>query len=107
VRLRFVGVGRRGFPVKALSERKARLAKLLKKDRDGLEFVEHLEGDGALIFDHACKLGLEGIVCKRTDLPYRPGPSKSWLKIKNKKHPAVLRGKEAFEEERRRVLLRS
>ena len=35
----------------------------------GIEYVEHLEGDGAVIFEHACKLGLEGIVCKRIDLP--------------------------------------
>jgi hypothetical protein len=40
-----------------------------------------------LFFDHACKLGLEGIVCKRIDLPYRPGPSKSWIKVKNKNIP--------------------
>jgi ATP-dependent DNA ligase len=53
-----------------------------------------------VIFEHACKLGLEGIVCKRIDLPYRPGPSKSWIKVKNKKHPAMLRVKEAFELER-------
>ena len=50
-----------------------------------------------MIFDHACKLGLEGIVCKRIDLPYRPGPSKSWIKVKNKTHPAMLRVKEAFD----------
>ena len=54
-----------------------------------------------MIFEYACKLGLEGIVCKRIDLPYRPGPSKSWIKVKNKKHPAMLRVKEAFELERR------
>ena len=59
-------------------------------------------GDGAAIFEHACKLGLEGIVCKRIDLPYRPGPAKSWIKVKNKKHPALLRAKEAFELERQR-----
>ena len=46
---------------------------------------------------NACKLGLEGIVSKRIDLPYRPGPSKSWIKVKNKQHPAMLRVKEAFE----------
>jgi len=57
---------------------------------------------GAVIFEHACKLGLEGIVCKRIDLPYRAGPSKSWIKVKNKKHPAMLRVKEAFELERQR-----
>ena len=43
--------------------------------------MEHLEGDGAVIFEHACKLGLEGVVCKRIDLPYWPGPSKSWIKV--------------------------
>jgi hypothetical protein len=39
---------------------------------------------------------------KRIDLPYRPGPSKSWIKVKNKAHPAMLRVKEAFELERAR-----
>jgi ATP-dependent DNA ligase len=87
-----------------LSERKKRLAQLLKKDRPGLEFVEHLEGDGGLIFEHACKLKLEGIVSKRVDLPYRGGVSKSWVKVKNKNHPAILRVKEAFELEGRRAL---
>lgn len=82
---------------KPLAERKKALFKLLRRAWGGIEYVEHLEGDGAVIFDHACKLGLEGIVCKRIDLPYRPGPSKSWIKVKNKAHPAMLRVKEAFE----------
>jgi len=86
---------------KPLLERKQRLFKLIKRQA-GLEYVEHLKGDGPTIFEHACKLGLEGIVCKRVDLPYRAGPSKSWLKIKNKAHPAMLRVKEAFEQERLR-----
>ena len=78
------------------------LFKLLRRAWRGIEYVEHLEGDGALIFEHACKLGLEGIVRKRIDLPYRRGPSKSWIKVKNTKHPAMLRVKEAFELERQR-----
>jgi hypothetical protein len=49
------------------------LARLLARPRDGIEYVEHLEGDGGRIFEHACKLGLEGIVSKRIDMPYRPG----------------------------------
>jgi ATP-dependent DNA ligase len=57
-------------------------------------------GDGNRIFEHACKLRLEGIVSKRLDMPYRPGPSKSWLKIKNPKHPAMMRIQEAFARER-------
>jgi ATP-dependent DNA ligase len=54
-------------------------------------FNEHLDGDGAAVFMHACKLGLEGIVSKRRDMRYRSGRSKSWLKIKNPKSPAMLR----------------
>jgi ATP-dependent DNA ligase len=85
---------------KPLHDRKRMLAGLLRKDRDGLEYVPHLQGDGEMIFDQACKLGLEGIVCKRTDVPYRAGRSKHWLKLKNRAHPSIMRVKEAFEEER-------
>jgi bifunctional non-homologous end joining protein LigD len=42
-------------------------------------------------FQHACKLGLEGIVSKRINAPYRSGRSKAWLKVKNPKAAAVLR----------------
>jgi ATP-dependent DNA ligase len=86
------------YRTKPLLERKQRLFKVLRRAYAGIEYVEHLKGDCAVIFEHACKLGLEGIVCKREDLPYRPGSSKSWLKIKNKAHPAMLRVKEAFED---------
>jgi bifunctional non-homologous end joining protein LigD len=43
------------------------------------------------MFRHACKLGLEGIVCKRRDAAYRSGRSKTWLKVKNPAAPGVLR----------------
>jgi bifunctional non-homologous end joining protein LigD len=56
-----------------------------------MHFVDHVGGDGAIVFEHACKLGLEGIVSKRRDLPYRSGKSKTWLKIKNPTSPAMLR----------------
>jgi ATP-dependent DNA ligase len=39
-------------------------------------------------------LGLEGIVSKRTDAPYRSGPSKAWPKIKNPASDAVRRERE-------------
>jgi bifunctional non-homologous end joining protein LigD len=60
--------------------------------------VEHLHGDGATIFQHACKLGCEGIVSKRAGSRYRPGPKKcdNWIKVKNPAAPAVRR--EAEEE---------
>jgi ATP-dependent DNA ligase len=76
-----------------LEKRKARLEKLLGPSQ-GMHFIEHLEGDGPIIFQHACKLKLEGIVSKRRDMPYRSGPSKAWLKIKNPASPAMLRVQE-------------
>ena len=36
-------------------------------------------------------MGLEGMVSKRADRPYRGGRSKDWVKVKNRKHPAYRR----------------
>src|SRR5262249_20328529 len=47
-----------------------------------LRFSEHLQQDGPTMFEHACRLGLEGIVSKRADMPYRPGRGPHWLKTK-------------------------
>jgi bifunctional non-homologous end joining protein LigD len=38
------------------------------------------------MFQAVCKLGLEGIVSKKPDAPYRSGPSKVWIKVKNPNH---------------------
>jgi bifunctional non-homologous end joining protein LigD len=48
-----------------------------------------------VIFAHACKLGLEGIVSKHRERPYRSGPSKTWLKVKNPAAPGVTRFEKA------------
>ncbi|MET3995816.1 bifunctional non-homologous end joining protein LigD [Bradyrhizobium sp. S3.9.2] len=74
-----------------LFERKFLLADLLHKLKDGIEFNDHLEETGALVFQHACMLGHEGIVAKRKDLPYESGRSRRWLKIKNRDSPAMKR----------------
>ena len=76
---------------KPFAERKAALRKLLRRSRDGIQYVEHTEGDGEEMFQAACKLGLEGIVSKRIDAPYRSGPARSWLKIRNPNAPAATR----------------
>ena len=47
--------------------------------------------DGETVFRHACKMGLEGIVSKRKDLPYRSGRSPDWLKMKKPDAPPVTR----------------
>ena len=62
--------------------------------RRSIRFTEHLTGDGPTVFDHICRMGLEGIVSKRTDAPYRSGPSKTWLKAKNPASEAVRRERE-------------
>jgi hypothetical protein len=83
-----------GGPCPSLDERKAQLAKLLAKPPDGIHYSEHLEGDGAAIFAHACRLGAEGIVSKHREHPYRSGTSKAWLKTKNPAAPGMLRFRE-------------
>jgi ATP-dependent DNA ligase len=78
-----------------LIERKRRLARLLgKAKRQIIRFVEYLTGDGPTVFEHVCRMGLEGIVSKRTDAPYRSGPSMVWLKSKNPASEAVRRERE-------------
>jgi bifunctional non-homologous end joining protein LigD len=67
------------------------LADLLRDTRDGIAFNEHFEGDGRIVFEHACALGCEGIVSKRLGSPYRAGRVDHWLKIKNPAAPAVRR----------------
>ena len=69
-----------------LDERRLRLANVLHGAGPALREVEHLEGDGARVFRHACALGLEGIISKRRDRPYRSGRSDHWQKIKNPKY---------------------
>lgn len=66
-----------------LDQRKARLKKLLGAGQQGrLRYSEHVDGSGKAILEHACSLGLEGIISKRRDLPYMPGRNDAWRKIK-------------------------
>jgi bifunctional non-homologous end joining protein LigD len=65
-----------------LLERKQRLARLIARARfDRLRLVEHFE-DGEKLLAACAEAGLEGVVAKRRDAPYRSGPSRSWLKTK-------------------------
>ena len=81
---------------KGIEERKRLLARLLAADHPGIALNQHYEGDGTVIYKHACALGCEGIVSKRLGSPYRAGRVDHWLKIKNPAAPAVKR--EAEEE---------
>ena len=77
-----------------LDQRKQRLAKMLAGGAAAIIYNEHLAHDGPAVFEHACRMGLEGIVSKRLDAPYRSGPSKTWLKAKNPLSEAVRRERE-------------
>ena len=57
----------------------------------GIVLNEHYEGEGDIVFQHACKLGCEGIVSKRLRSTYRRGRSPLWVKVKNPNAPAVKR----------------
>ena len=74
-----------------LETRKATLASLLRGSLPGVRLNEYLTYPGDVVFRHACKMGLEGIVSKRMGSIYRSGRSKDWLKFKNPDAPAVKR----------------
>jgi bifunctional non-homologous end joining protein LigD len=65
-----------------LEERRDALAQLVA-GVDDIRFSAALTTEGAIVFAHACKLGLEGIVSKRAGSRYRSGASRNWLKCLN------------------------
>jgi bifunctional non-homologous end joining protein LigD len=74
-----------------LEVRKATLASVLRSCFSGLQFNQHFAHPGDVVFQHACKMGLEGIVSKRLGSRYRSGRSGDWLKFKNPAASAVKR----------------
>ncbi|MFO0745435.1 MAG: non-homologous end-joining DNA ligase [Myxococcota bacterium] len=67
----------------SLRARKEALHLLLaQRPSAALRYGDHVDGALAELLAHACELGLEGIVAKRGDAPYRSGRGKSWLKLK-------------------------
>jgi bifunctional non-homologous end joining protein LigD len=59
----------RGSPIEY---RKGKLAKLVRP-HPGIVVNEFFEGDGDILYEHACRLGCEGIVSKRLGSRYRSG----------------------------------
>ena len=65
-----------------LTERKAKLEKLVYKARDNwLRFSENFD-DGVKLLASCERVGLEGIVSNRKDAPYRSGKG-DWIKVKS------------------------
>lgn len=67
-----------------LEARKEALFRLLGKPRarTRIRYSEHVAGRGRDMFEQACRLGLEGIISKRRDSPYKSGRGDTWLKTK-------------------------
>jgi bifunctional non-homologous end joining protein LigD len=53
--------------------------------------MSHVAEDGPTVFEHACRLGAEGIVSKRVDRTYRSGSCSVWIKARNPASIAVQR----------------
>jgi bifunctional non-homologous end joining protein LigD len=76
-----------------LEARKARLRRLLGRRTDGrLRYTDHVDGQGDAFLREASRLGLEGIVSKRRDLPSLPGRRDSWRKTKCLRQSAFVIG---------------
>ena len=67
-----------------LQQRKPVLEKLLPP-AGAIRYLEHFERDGLALYEQVQRLGLEGIVAKRADAPYRAGRGPAWLKIRTRR----------------------
>jgi bifunctional non-homologous end joining protein LigD len=86
--------GREDLRALPLADRKARLQALLRARgvSDRLHYVAHLESNAQAVYSSACKMGLEGIVSKRLDAPYRSGRPGAWTKAKCRAGQEVVLG---------------
>ena len=77
--------------------RKTNLEQLLRGRPDGI-FVAPFEQReiGPDLFDAARRMGLEGLVSKHRERPYRAGRCDHWQKVKNRKHPAFTHVADQF-----------
>ncbi|WP_371259246.1 RNA ligase family protein [Bradyrhizobium sp. WSM1743] len=72
--------------------RKMNLERLLVRRPDGITVAPLERWEiGPYLFRAACRMGLEGLVSKHRDRPYRGGRQKFWIKVKNRSHPAMAR----------------
>ncbi|APG87173.1 ATP-dependent DNA ligase (plasmid) [Sinorhizobium americanum CCGM7] len=65
-----------------LSVRRHLLEGFLDGSSGAIRLSEEVYGDGAALLEKACSMGLEGIIAKHRDQPYRSGRTGDWLKIK-------------------------
>jgi bifunctional non-homologous end joining protein LigD len=74
------------------ARREALAGFLRRAGSGGIVLSDHIEAEhGPAMFRAACAMGLDGIVSKRLDRPYRSGRSPDWIKVKNADAPAATR----------------
>ncbi|HEX5057422.1 MAG TPA: DNA ligase D [Gammaproteobacteria bacterium] len=73
------GVDLRELP---LRERKSILKRLLPAEPGRIRYSDHVAAQGRVVYERACELGVEGIVSKRAEAPYRSGRGRDWVKVK-------------------------
>jgi bifunctional non-homologous end joining protein LigD len=76
----------------SLLQRKEVLRRLLESAPAALRFSDHVRGQGPAFFEKAREAGLEGIVSKRADAPYREGRGGDWRKAKCRLSQEVVIG---------------
>jgi hypothetical protein len=70
---------------------------MLRRRVDGIQLAPFEQGQiGPELFRAACDMRLEGIVSKHRDQPYRAGPSRHLVKVKNRKSPSMNRPEGMF-----------
>ncbi|MYE12209.1 MAG: DNA ligase D [Gammaproteobacteria bacterium] len=76
-----IGHDLRGLPLLARKE----LLQAMLPSTGPVRYSEHIEGSGIRVFEHVQSLGLEGVVGKRADSPYRAGRSDTWVKVRTER----------------------
>ena len=83
-----------GFDLRevALTERKRLLSDLLSDAPPAIRYSEHFAVPGPAFLNNVADLGLEGMVSKRADLPYRGGRGPGWQKVKCQRRQEMVIG---------------
>ena len=79
-----------------LSHRKARLQawcdRVAQAHAARLRYTDHFAASGPAVLESACRTGLEGVISKKLDAPYRAGRSATWVKSKCRGRDEVVIG---------------
>jgi bifunctional non-homologous end joining protein LigD len=71
-----------------LIERKQMLKQLVRQGYSRILYLDHILGEGRLLYEQIVAMDLEGIVCKRKDSPYKvtTQPSCHWIEVNNPRY---------------------